>query len=290
MKHLLSKDLGAIFLLTTIYVLVVSFPNFHYSNHLNIIFLIVSFLFTGYSLVAVINPEKNFKEILKKPILILEFSVLITLIVSLLLKFSFLGIHLNYLVLILSVIIMILSISAYIKRINYFNAHKSDTQPPSEKQVSSEEENAEPTPQKSLQSEKPTTIMVEKEIKTSNIKNNASLDMILVIVLSAFVIVSYLIKPLYHHSLSYYLGLLYMVFLVGYPVTYIIFPHRNDLKLNIRLLISVGISFPVTSLIGLPLYYSKYSFTATSILFPLAVLTLFLSLIAYRRKSNAEND
>jgi uncharacterized membrane protein len=297
MKNLLSKDLGGIFLLTTIYVIVVSFPNFHYSNHLNMIFLVASFLFTGYSLVAFINPEKNFKKILKKPVLILEFSVLITLIVSILLKFSFLGLHLNYLVLILSVIIMILSISAYIKRINYLNAHKlSDTFAPSIKKVSSEDENeveVETAPKKSLQPEESAIEMVEeasKDIKTNKSKNNVYLNLIFVIMLSAFVIVSYLFKPLYNNTVSYYLGLLYMIFLVGYPVTYIIFPQENELNLKIRLLISFGISFPVTSLIGLPLYYSKYSFTATSTLLPLAILTLVLGVYAYKKRINAKND
>lgn len=294
MKHLLSKDLGAIFLLTTIYVIVVSLPNFHYSNHLNIIFLVASFLFTGYSLVAFINPEKNSKKILKKPVLVLEFSLLITLIVSILLKFSFLGLHLNYLVLILSVIIMIISIFAYIKRINYFNAHEVvDTHSPPKKEVSSKDEEVEKTSEESLQPEKPDPIIVENaknEIKTEKLKRNVHLDLILVVILSAFVIVSYLIKPLYSNVVNYYLGLFYMVFLVGYPVTYILFPQKIELKLKIRLMISCGISFPVTSIIGLPLYYSKYSFTATSVLFPLAVLTLILSVLAYKRKIYAETD
>ncbi len=103
------------------------------------------------------------------------------------------------------------------------------------------------------------------ELKTNNSKNNVCLNLIFVIMLSAFVILSYLFKPLYNHTVSYYFGLLYMTFLVGYPVTYIIFPKETELKFRIHLLISCGISFPVTSLIGLPLYYSNYSFTETSV-------------------------
>lgn len=286
MKHLLSKDLGAIFLLTTIYVIVVSFPNFHYSNHLNIIFLVASFLFSGYSLVALLRPEENYKQILNKPILILEFSTLITLIVSVLLRFSFLGIHLNYLVLVLSVIIMIISISAYIKRINYFNAHKTSA-------VISTSEKVDKKSTKPLPQENPSTKTVKKPIKEPKLtrsKRNIHLDLIVIAILSAFVVVSYVIKPLNYHIISYYLGLCYMVFLTGYTISYIIFPQKSELKLKIRLIISFGISFPITSIIGLPLYYSKYSFTPTSTLLPLAALTLLLCYIAYKRKTQAETN
>lgn len=292
MKHLLSKDLGIIFLLNTIYVLVVSFPNFHYSNHLSMIFFVASFLFSGYTLVALLRPEENYKDLLKKPVLILEFSVLITLIISVLFKFTYLGLHLKNLVLVLSVIIMILAISAYIRRINYFKAHefKENSSPEKMLDVSSEQVVQEVQLDENVLHSKRQAKKSMPKTESSTPKRRNYLDLILIAFLSVFVIISYLIKPLNNYTFHYYLGFIYMLFLTGYPVTYIIFPIENELKLKIRLLLSVGISFPVTSIIGLPLYYSKYSFTAVSALLPLAVLTLVLIVFAYLRKANADNE
>jgi uncharacterized membrane protein len=120
MKMLKSKDLMLIFILTSFYILVISFPNLNYNkSFLDIIFIILLFLFSGYSLLALLRPEENYVDILKKPVLILEFSVLLIISFSIILKFTALGLQLRYLTLVLSVITMFLTISAYIRRISY---------------------------------------------------------------------------------------------------------------------------------------------------------------------------
>jgi uncharacterized membrane protein len=248
------------------------------------IFFVASFLFCGYSLVALLKPEENYKQLFKKPVLILEFSVLITLIISIFLKFSFLGLHLKNLVMILSVVIMILSLSTYIKRINYFKNHDINETP------LKSEKKAEVSSEKVLQDKKSDEKVLpsEKEKHSKPTASKMYWDLILIAFLSIYIIISYLIKPLNIPIIHYYLGLIYMLFLTGYTLTYILFPLKNELNLKIRLLLSVGISFPLTSIIGLPLYYSKYSFTSISALLPLAVLTLFLCFLAYKRKTAAK--
>ncbi len=140
MKRLLSKDLGLIFLLTTTYIILVSFPNLNYGKYfLDLGFLILLLLFTGYSLISLLRPEENYSNILKKPVLILEFSVLLILTISLILKFSYLGLNLRLLVMVLAAVTMILSILAYIRRINYFKSN--DYRPPQKpvKEIKTEE-------------------------------------------------------------------------------------------------------------------------------------------------------
>lgn len=279
MKHLLSKDLGIIFLLTTIYVIVVSFPNFHYQYPLDLIFFLISFLFTGYSLVALIRPEESYREILHKPVLILEFSILITLAVSVLIKFSYLGLHIRTLVMVLAILIMTFSISAYIRRINYFKTHdrlKVAPLPPKKSEP--------PIKEPSIKSESP------KSPNQKHPRNNRlmfNIDIIGIEILGVFVLLSYLIKILNSSVLHFYLGLLFMLFLSGYTFGYIIFPSKDELSTRMRILISVGISFPITSIVGLPLYYTSYGLSSSSILLPMTILTMIFGVFAYKRKLNA---
>ena len=65
-----SKDLMMIFLLSSLYIFVMSYPhhlNFNRSilEYISIILLI---LFTGYPLISFLSPEKNYISILKKPL------------------------------------------------------------------------------------------------------------------------------------------------------------------------------------------------------------------------------
>jgi hypothetical protein len=101
MKRLYSKDLGIIFLLTAVYIILTSFPNFNEKYLMDTVFFVLFFLFTGYSLIALIRPKEDYKDILRKPVLLLEFSVLLTLAVSIILRFSYLGLKLRYLVMVL---------------------------------------------------------------------------------------------------------------------------------------------------------------------------------------------
>ena len=134
MRSLKSKDLMIIFFLASVYIIITIYPyhlNFN-SSILEFLSLTLLIFFSGYSLISLLRPEENYNDILKKPILILEFSVLLFISLSVILKFSSLGLHLKSLTLFLSLITMFLTIAAYIRRTNYFKYiqnNKEDSTP-----------------------------------------------------------------------------------------------------------------------------------------------------------------
>ncbi len=82
MRNFKSKDLVIIFLLTSLYILIMTYPyhlNFNRSilEYVSIILLI---LFTGYPLISLLRPEENYINILKKPFRLLGFNILLILI------------------------------------------------------------------------------------------------------------------------------------------------------------------------------------------------------------------
>jgi len=285
MKHLLSKDLKLIFLLSLIYIILISFPNLNFNkSFLELGFLVLSFLFAGYSLISLLRPEENYHEILNKPLLILEFSVLIILAVSVILKFS-LGLHVLILVTVMSIITMVLSLSAYIRRIGYYkpNGKKIVSHSPDETPIQPEDATS-PTEQKTSQTiEKPTTKPDPKS------KFSLFYDLILIDLLSIFAITTYFIHHLNINLLHDVIGIIYMVFIPGYMFMVILLPKKSSLGTIIRLGLSIGISLPITSLIGMVLYYTKYGISINSLLIPLAILTIILSIFAIRRRLRVYN-
>ena len=128
MKSFKSKDLMIIFLLSSIYIIITSYP-YHLDFNRSILeyfSFILLILFLGYSLISLLRPEENYIDILKKPARLLAFSALLIISVSVILKFSSLGLHLKSLTLVLSLITMFLSLAAYIRRIRYFKSNRND--------------------------------------------------------------------------------------------------------------------------------------------------------------------
>ena len=128
MKSFKSKDLMIIFLLSSIYIIITSYP-YHLDFNRSIleyVSFILLILFLGYSLISLLQLEENYIDILKKPARLLAFSALLIISVSVILKFSSLGLHLKSLTLVLSIITMFLSLAAYIRRIRYFKSNRND--------------------------------------------------------------------------------------------------------------------------------------------------------------------
>jgi len=128
MKSFKSKDLMIIFLLSSIYIIIRLNPYHLVFNRsiLEYVSFILLILFLGYSLISLLRPEENYTDILKKPVGLLAFSALLIISVSVLLKFSSIGLHLKSLTLVLSLITMFLSLAAYIHRIRYFKSNRND--------------------------------------------------------------------------------------------------------------------------------------------------------------------
>lgn len=332
MKRLYSKDLGIIFLLTAVYIILTSFPNFNEKYLMDLVFFVLFFLFTGYSLIALIRPKEDYKDILRKPVLLLEFSVLLTLAVSIILRFSYLGLKIRYLVMVLSIIIMVMSITAYIRRINHYNSMKQgETRPeyidevsdnikkltnysvePSENHdeapvtkaesdvndIENQSSTTDPEADKLVVTEDSIREKyikqvpeVEKPLETSKPKTGHAkllIDLVLIDLLSIFVLISYFVK-IKMGAISYFIGLFYMLFLVGYPLVRIIFAARGSINKKLLIGISVGLSLPITSILGLILNSTPYGFSVKTILLPLAVITIILSLYAYKRVRSANS-
>ena len=128
MRSLKSNDLVVFFLLTSLYILVMSYPyhlNFNKSI-LEFVSIILLILFVGYPLISLLRPEENYTDILKKPFRLLGFNILLILIASIILRFSSLGLHLKPLTLFLSLITMMFALLAYIRRIGYRRSVKNE--------------------------------------------------------------------------------------------------------------------------------------------------------------------
>jgi uncharacterized membrane protein len=248
-------------------------------------FLVLSFLFAGYSLISLLRPEENYHELLNKPLLILEFSVLIILAVSVILKFS-LGLHVLILVTVMSIITMVLSLSAYIRRIGYYkpNGKRIVSHSPDETPIQPEKAST-PTYEKTRRTvAKPTTKPSPKS------KFSLFYDLILIDLVSIFILSTYFIHHISINLLHDVIGIIYMVFIPGYMFMAILLPKKSSLETIIRLGLSIGITLPVTSLIGMVLYYTEYGISINSLLIPLAILTLILSVYAIKRRINAYNQ
>ena len=162
------------------------------------------------------------------------------------------------LIMVLSIITMILSISAYIRRIQFYKSNGN-------KIISHRNE------KKPIQ-------------KTSPIfELNSYYDIIIIDLLSIFTIITYFIQYLNINLLNNVIGILYMVFIPGYLLMVILLPKKSGLEPIIRLGLSVGVSLPITSLVGLVLHYTKYGISINSLLFPLVILTLILSIFVIRK-------
>ncbi len=121
MRQIRSIDLGLIFLLTVIILFAITnFRNGNFTNYsLEVIFIILLSLFSGYSLVALLKPADNFKSILKNSSLILGFAVLLIVVNVAIFTVSPLGFHIRFLIMGLSVPSLIFTLAAFIRRLLY---------------------------------------------------------------------------------------------------------------------------------------------------------------------------
>jgi ABC-2 type transport system ATP-binding protein len=119
-----SKDLVLIFLITSIYIFIMTYPHHLSFNRsiLEFVDIVLLVLFSGYSLISFLRPKKNNVNILKKPLLVLGSSLFLMIITGIILNFSSIGLHLKSLTLFLSLITLFLLLMAYFRRIIYFNS------------------------------------------------------------------------------------------------------------------------------------------------------------------------
>lgn len=248
-----SKDLMLLFVLAIITAIVTS-TNPINNVIMDIILFILIFVLSGYALISVLYPEENYAGLLRKPLLLMELSVFLTVLVSVILKYSTIGLHFKDLTLILSLITVVLSITAHILRVNHFKPVIEETNKPAIKSIQ----------------------------ETSTPLNRVpSKNLITYTLLSILMIITVLVPPLNKTSIWMLPGSLFICFMPGYLLLAVMFPKNDDLELVERFALGFGSSLILTSLIGLVFNYTPWSIRLELILIVLAVFSLIFCLITF---------
>jgi uncharacterized membrane protein len=250
MKRISSKDLMFIVVLAAIIALLTSILPLNIFT-LDILLFISIFVVSGYSLICVLYPEEDHTSLIRKPILILELSMFLAVLVSFILKYTALGLEFKNLTFILSLITVTLSITAYILRLN--------------------------RTKKIREKEK-----LDKYI-TPTSKGTTSKNLIIFTLLSLIMIICVLVPPLNKTPLWMIPGSLFICLIPGYIFLAAIFPKNDDLEMIERLGLSFGLSLILTSLIGLVFNYTLGNIHLELILITLAVFSLIFCLISFSR-------
>lgn len=254
MKWTSSKDLMLLLVLSiiiTIFTSIQPIDNFT----VDILLFIVIFLSSGYSLISLLYPEETYSGLLRKPLLFMELCVFLTVLVSVILKYSSLGLQLRDLILILSLITIVLSITANILRFNHSKPELEETY----KEIS------------------------EKFSPATPYKNGMPKNLITFTTLSLLMIITVLVPPLNSTPLWMVPGSLFICFIPGYLLLAVTFPKNDDLELVERLALGFGSSLILTSLIGLAFNYTPWSIRLELILIVLAVFSLIFCLVTFLR-------
>nr|WP_319374372.1 DUF1616 domain-containing protein [uncultured Methanobacterium sp.] len=252
MKGTSSKDLLLLFVLAIITAVFTSINPLN-SFIMNIFFFILIFILSGYSLMSVLYPEENYAGIIRKPLLLIELCVFLTVLISVILKYSTIGLQLRDLTLILALITVVLSITAHILRINYFKPGIEETIKPGIEETS------------------------------TSLKKVLPMNLVTFIVLSILMIITVLVPPLNKTSLWMIPGSLFVCFIPGYLLLAVMFPKNDDLELIERIALGFGASLILTSLIGLAFNYTPWSIRLELILIVLAVFSIIFCLITFIR-------
>ena len=253
MKWTSSKDLMLFFILsiiTAIFTSIRPIDNFI----VDILLFMIIFVSAGYSLISVLYPEENYSGLLRKPLLLLELCVFLAVFVSVILKYSSLGLQLRDLILTLSLITIVLSITAIILRANYSKPELEETY----KEAS------------------------EKSIPPLA-KGTLYKNLITFTLLSLLMIITVIVPPINKTPLWMVPGSLFICFIPGYLLMAVTFPKNDDLEMIERLALGGGSSLILTSIIGLAFNYTPWSIRLELILIVLAVFSLIFCLITFLR-------
>jgi hypothetical protein len=86
------------------------------------------------------------------------------------------------------------------------------------------------------------------------------------------------------------LGLFLVLFAIGYSLIAVLFPKKNDIDGIERLVLSIGLSIVVASLIGLALNYTPFGIRLVPITISLSVLVSVLTIFAWFRRISVEEE
>lgn len=112
-------------------------------------------------------------------------------------------------------------------------------------------------------------------------RGSSYLDLVVVLVLTIVCTVFVLDLGLNNSTLNSVMGLLLIVFLPGYALIAAIYPRRGDLSLIIRLVLSFGVSYFLTSVIGFVLNHTHLGNSLNPVLLVLAIITFIVTAAAF---------
>ncbi len=252
MNGISSKDLMLIFVLASITTIFTSTRPLNIFT-LDIAFFIMSIVLSGYSLMALVYPEEDATGLLKKPFLIVIFSIFMAILISLMLKIFPLRLHFKDLTWFLSLITALLSITAIFVRMTQL------------RQIEETEKSV-------------------KEFVPLTFRDMLDKNLIIFTLLSLLLIITVLVPPLNQTPVWMLPGSLLICLIPGYLLLEIMFPKNDDLELIERLALSFGSSLILTSIIGLIFNYTQWGIRLELILLVLAVFCLFLCFITLLRR------
>lgn len=127
--------------------------------------------------------------------------------------------------------------------------------------------------------------MKDVEIGKSN-----NIDLILILLITIFTVVSIFAPFLKDSFIRIILGILFVLFLPGYSLIAALFPKKDDLDSIERLALSFGLSIAITPLIGLILNYTPFGIRLEPIIISISAFTILMSIIALIRRSKLPDD
>jgi len=324
-------DLLVVLILTLITVSCLLIPGSNLTAPFIYIPYILLLLFLpGYSLIAAYNPEFANYSLLKRVVLSIGLSLVFSIFIALLLTYTPLKIINGIIVYFIGAFTIILSLVAIMKRKNYHYVHfieplgeptpvgqhtyKELLEPteilvervehPPEEEYNQESSHDEPDKQ---EIEEPDKREVKESRTNEKVTKNpmpqrrppnkfAYLDLILVLLLtiacSVIIFTPGLNATIYDGvTVNNIVGLFLMLFLPGYALVSAISTRKTDLNIATRLVLSFGISYFLTTVIGLILTYTSMGSSLEPILQVLSVLTLIFILTAFvmRMRTPQEN-
>lgn len=265
--------------LTTVFCLTfVLVPKLNVS-FLNIITFLLLFL-PGYSLIAVLYPNKNDLEFYERLSLSIGFPLIGLALGIVVNQISPVVIGLTAILIILSIFTIILVIIAFGRRRKKIKEKVNLTKQKTKK-TSTFDESDESKKISSEHTGSPYTISKPRFF---------SMDLILILLTTILTIISIITPKLNESIISTILGLLLILFIAGYSSIAALFPKKEDLDSIERIALSFGVSIAVTSLIGFSLNYISFGIKLTPLITILSFFTLLMVLIAFIRRRIVQID
>lgn len=279
-------DALIVIILTLITVAVLGVPQLNNSAIRTISVPILLFFLSGYALTASIYPYRNSISRLKRLLLSILSSAVILFISMLILSYSFQTVPSNIFILSLSILTITLVLITCLRRII---AHRRAKIKSDVKAVKPEKSKVKAHDTKNITTKiNEPMVSKKKEIKSGTGSNYH--DLILVLMVTIFAIISVVVPVLNDSFIRTIFGLLFILFLPGYSLIAALFPKIRDLDGIERVALSFGLSIAVAPLIGLGLNYTPFGIRLTPILVSLSIFTISMLFIAFIRRRRIPED